>query len=316
MENTNEKWYKKEWFLWLMLVLMPYFGIPLIWGLKKDWTKNKKITLSVVFVLWFLFALGSSPSEEENIIENSQSVVIQPEVIPEPTVAEKEEVVVEDEPTFEYENDFEFSIGTCIISGGGEVIGISISSNDDGSEYLSVYAYVKNNETTINNLLDYTKKLAQDNEFDKEICFFLFDVQEHSLSSSLITISIEVDGTYTTHSVTDNYKSERNEWITSQFKGWNGENIYLGDIIKASMNDSKSYEHISTEYVDISNNTILDEVNKALETDGYTVKADLNDLFIITTFSGKNVFNATVKNTAFAIARYETKDMYLIDIVS
>lgn len=65
----------------------------------------------------------------------------------------------------------------------------------------------------------------------------------------------------------------RQEIIESQFSGWDGSHPGLTDIIKKSMKDPSSYEHVETVYWD--------------EGDYILVK---------TTFRGKNSFNALVKN--------------------
>lgn len=65
--------------------------------------------------------------------------------------------------------------------------------------------------------------------------------------------------------------------IKDQFSDWDGSHINLTKAIKNSMNDPKSYEHVSTYYI---------------------VKKD--HISVKTTFRGKNAFGGTVLNTVFA----------------
>ena len=69
----------------------------------------------------------------------------------------------------------------------------------------------------------------------------------------------------------------RQEQIKSQFSAWDGSHRNLTKIIKKSMNDPKSYEHVETVYWD---------------------KGD--HLLVQTTFRGKNAFGGVVKNTVTA----------------
>jgi len=68
----------------------------------------------------------------------------------------------------------------------------------------------------------------------------------------------------------------RTELIERQFSAWDGSHPALERLIKKSMNDSDSYEHIETRYTD----------NK-----------DYGDkILVITKFKGKNAFGGVVVN--------------------
>lgn len=69
----------------------------------------------------------------------------------------------------------------------------------------------------------------------------------------------------------------RDEIIEKQFSAWDGSHIKLTELIKDSMNDPKSYEHVETVYWDMKDHLIVN-----------------------TTFRGKNAFGGTVKNTVKA----------------
>lgn len=69
----------------------------------------------------------------------------------------------------------------------------------------------------------------------------------------------------------------RKELVEKHFSAWDGSHIGLTRVIKDSMNDPKSYEHVETRYSD---------------------KGD--HLIVSTTFRGKNAFGGVVKNTVVA----------------
>ena len=106
----------------------------------------------------------------------------------------------------------------------------------------------------------------------------------------------------------------RKSWISGQFSIWNGEHTQLKKLIKQNLNDESSYKHIETTYRDITSKEIADEINKVLKKAGYSKKVKVGDLFVMCEFSAKNGFNATVKNTAFAISRFDSNTIELIGI--
>ena len=57
-----------------------------------------------------------------------------------------------------------------------------------------------------------------------------------------------------------------------------------------------------------------DYVNGILTDAGYSQRVEVGDLFVMTEFSAKNAFNATIKNTAFGIVDYSEGLVRLIGI--
>ena len=106
----------------------------------------------------------------------------------------------------------------------------------------------------------------------------------------------------------------RTNWIENQFSFWNGEHKTLKDLIKKNLNDESSYDHISTNYVDVTSAEMAELVNDALRSDGFSQRVEIGDLFITCEFSAKNVFNATIKNTAYAIVHFDEDTVELIAI--
>lgn len=89
--DTKTKFYQKNWFIYLMLLLFPPVGIVLLWIFNKHSSKFK-IIVSVISVIWFAFALtvdsaskpdtsikadNSAPVESDNDIPESETTIIQ-----------------------------------------------------------------------------------------------------------------------------------------------------------------------------------------------------------------------------------------------
>lgn len=68
------------------------------------------------------------------------------------------------------------------------------------------------------------------------------------------------------------------EKIDKQFDGWDGSHIKLKKIIKKSMGNSKSFEHIETTYWEI---------------DGF--EGDDDYIIVLTNFRGKNMYGGVVQ---------------------
>lgn len=78
-------------------------------------------------------------------------------------------------------------------------------------------------------------------------------------------------------------------WVDNQFSAWNGENIYLVEMIKNNLNDAKSFEHVKT---------------------GYTDKGDY--LIIKMTYRAKNGFGALILQNITAKADFNTNKITVI----
>ncbi len=70
----------RNWIMWGLLIFLPPFGILYMWVAKKDLSQKKKIALSIIFAIWFLFCIieGSSQSSinnDNNIVANINSEI-------------------------------------------------------------------------------------------------------------------------------------------------------------------------------------------------------------------------------------------------
>jgi hypothetical protein len=83
---------------------------------------------------------------------------------------------------------------------------------------------------------------------------------------------------------------QREKMIEAQFSAWDGSHIKLTEIIKKSMNDPKSYEHVETLYWGMEDH-----------------------LIISTTFRGKNVFGGTVSNTVKAKVSLDGESIEILE---
>lgn len=324
--DEKVKWYKKGWVLWVLLLIVPYVGIPFMWITKKDYSTNKKLVLSVVFAIWFVVALGmggtntdtqsttetttqvsesaDASSAEESTTESNTSNVTE--------VSNKTKEILPDIPLA---NDFEKAVWESIDKIGAKLVSIE-SIQQDGSEELSVIAGVlcENNEDVVNSLLEDIKKIIISNDTNESIIITIGDIAAGEDGPLLLMASIMSDGTIDKSMVSIEYNTVRNNWIKDQFSGWDGAHTALEELIIHNLNDEKSYKHIETTYVDISTQEQVDTINKALSDSGYSQRVEIGDLFITTQFSAKNAFNATVKNTGYGVASYSDQTITLIAI--
>lgn len=91
------------------------------------------------------------------------------------------------------------------------------------------------------------------------------------------------------------------EHYPSGISSWDGDHTGLKKLIKVNMNDEGSYKHINTTWVYVADDSKKKEIDNILSNAGYSESVSIGDFFIVTEFSCKNPFNATVKNTAFGI---------------
>lgn len=92
MENAKKKFYEKNWFMWLWLILFPPIGLILLWICHKDKKKKTKIIFSVVFIIWFVILICATngnttePTNTNPTTEETQSTEV--EISPDKFIAE------------------------------------------------------------------------------------------------------------------------------------------------------------------------------------------------------------------------------------
>lgn len=108
----------------------------------------------------------------------------------------------------------------------------------------------------------------------------------------------------------DSYSS----WVNDQFSIWDGSHKNLTSLIKKNLNDEKSYDHIETTYSTVYSEETRKELNNAFKAANNPIRVEIGDLVVTTQFSAKNAFNATVKNTAFAVVSFANDTITLVAI--
>ncbi len=83
---------------------------------------------------------------------------------------------------------------------------------------------------------------------------------------------------------------QRIEMIEDQFSSWDGSHSELTKVIKKSMNDPKSYDHVETVYFDMGDHLIVN-----------------------TTFRGENAFGGIVKNTIKAKISIDGENIEILE---
>ena len=277
----NKKPFFKKWWFWL-LILFIFIG-SVSPGDNEDNGDNTTTNHST----------SSIPAEDQSISEEP----------------------AEETPDIELSTDFERSVYEVVKNASGKLTSIETIESDTTDE-TSVVASIlcENDENVVNAILSEISTIVKNNDTNESVIFTFGDIEEGDDAGLLVMAGIYSDGTIDISSTSNEYNSDRNRWIQSQFSAWDGAHTELEKLIISNLNDEKSYDHIQTTYRDIAKESDRDDVNKVLEDAGYSQRVEVGDLFIQTEFSAKNAFGGTIKNTAFGIASYANSTITLIDI--
>lgn len=285
--------YKKWWF-WVLIVLV----IAAIGGNSSE--KDDQDTSGTPSA-----SVGSSNQvpDGSNAASNSASSTSTGSETPEET------------PDIETSTDLEALIWKIAKEHGSDITDISTIGPNENKSWTSIIATAKcpNDEQTIKELLDEISTEIQKTPEEDEIALTIADINDKS-DTCIAIGSIATDGTIDIVSMSLDFNNERNLWIRSQFSAWDGSHRELEKLVKKSLNDEKSFDHIETTYRDITDENVQNEVNSILTEAGYSNRVEVGDLFIQMQFSAKNAFNATIKNTAYGIASYADNTITLVDI--
>jgi hypothetical protein len=82
----KKKFYQRNWFLWLCLIILPPVGIILLWTCHKDKKTVIKIIISVIFVLWFLLLIFAGGDSSD--VDSEKEVTVTGETTTEVPVTE------------------------------------------------------------------------------------------------------------------------------------------------------------------------------------------------------------------------------------
>lgn len=61
------KFYKQNWFMWIMLILFAPIGILLMWKFHPEMKKKSKTILTVIFIIFFIFMFSIMSSDDTTI---------------------------------------------------------------------------------------------------------------------------------------------------------------------------------------------------------------------------------------------------------
>ena len=104
------------------------------------------------------------------------------------------------------------------------------------------------------------------------------------------------------------------EWIDDLAFSFDHSIPEFNKMIKKMLNDEKSFKHISTDWLYISDDDLKKTINELLKEYGFSSSVSVGDYLIMTEFSAKNAYNATIKSMAYGIASHSNKSLYLIGI--
>ena len=161
---------------------------------------------------------------------------------------------------------------------------------------------MNNNTRNLSNLLNNTKDFIKAHKVISIIIFipiwFIFVICLSRIASSnqpdknLIVVTVTPTEKPTPiPTPTLSAQQIRNAQIDSQFSDWDGSHENLTRYIKKEMNDPKSFEHVSTKYID-----------------------DKEYVTVYETFRGKNAFGALIKNTV--VAKVSAEDGKILEVLS
>lgn len=80
MEKAKQKFFQRNWVLWVSLIFFPPLGLILLWACHKQMQKKSKIILTVVFAIWFGILLigtrggaATNPAESTEIVQETNA---------------------------------------------------------------------------------------------------------------------------------------------------------------------------------------------------------------------------------------------------
>lgn len=201
--------------------------------------------------------------------------------------------------------DLDKSIWEIVEKHSGLVIS---ASTEDEAIYYDIIC--KNDEVTVNSILNaISNKIAS----LEEVQNYVFTFREKEKASNLVIADMTNNGTVTLSYTSPNYKSKRNEWIDMNF-GFDDQCYALSATVQEFMDDPSSFEHVSSKRRDIVTEQDVVEVNQILAGKGSTTTVEIGDFYVEMVFSGKNAFNATVRNTAIGVVDYSQETVTLISV--
>lgn len=276
MEKTQKPWYKKWWGIILTIVFFPIIVPYLVWT-KTTWNKWVKIAITAFCAIIVISSMiNSSQRKQESLdLVNQAEIFIKENKISEALAAldksQELNTVKSENPAFELEEKI-----------------MKLQS----SEFL---------KKTLLDMSDSDFDLLQKGELKTSFInheeinkLFLKKLQENADQRSVYISELEElrkkEKEEAEKKKLEDKARARKEMIEKQFSFIDGSHKKLTKLIKNSMNDPNSYEHVETKYWDMKDH-----------------------LIVITTFRGKNVFGGVVKSTVKAKVSLDGESIEILE---
>lgn len=273
-----------------------------MWIKNKKYTQKKKIILSAIFGIYALIIIVSASSKDTTVATDTQDNQSQ--------ISEQEEKI-ENNPIENFKTPFEKNVWTIVNNNSGILHSIHYDTYDPDipNQFLAINLSCTRDETVIFLILDEISKAVVDNNIDKKTEVNIKDSDNKDSPQNIIIADIQTDGTLEIV-----YSDFRRVWVKEQFSSWDNSHTDLNELIMDNLNNEKSYEHIETSFINAHDLDNKDKANKLLSDSGYLQRVEIGDLLIITQFSAKNNFNATIKSIAIGISSYSNQTITLVAI--
>lgn len=280
MTETKEqpKWYKRWWGILLIIgffyIFIPYY----VWTKKPYWNMWVKIGITAVCLLIFIAAFDRNSTQPTYKTPSPPKIEVSSES------KQKAFDLVQQAETFIKENKINEAISAVSESK-------KVNPNKEDNTAYALFdriALLQSAEflkDTLINMSDeeYTLLTAgslKKSYLDHEVLngLFLGKLEKNSTQRAVFLAEIkaqkERERMEAEKKAAEEAAAKRTEEIGRQFSAWDGSHYNLTRVIKESMNDPKSYEHVKTSYFDMKD---------------YIV--------VVTEFRGSNAFGGIVKNT-------------------
>lgn len=274
--TSSKPWYKKWWGIILTIAFFPLVVPYLVWT-KTAWNKWVKIAITAfcaIIVISSMIDSSQRKQESLNLVNQAEIFINENKISDALTALDKSQelnTVKSENPAFELEEKI---------------------TKLQSEEFL---------KKTLADMSDSDFDLLQEGELKTSFInheglniLFLTKLQESADQRAVYIAEVE-ELRKKEQEEAEKKKLEaeakaRTEMIEKQFSAWDGSHIKLTRLIKDSMNDPDSYEHVETKYWDMKDHLIVNA-----------------------TFRGKNAFGGTVKNTVKAKVSLDGENIEILE---
>jgi len=275
-QTTSKPWYKKWWGIILTIAFFPFVVPYLVWT-KTTWNKWVKIVITAACVIIVISSIVDSSQRKQkslDFISQAEIFINENKISNALTALDKSQelnAVKSENPAFELEKKI-----------------IKLQS----SEFL---------KKTLVDMLDSDFNLLQKGELKTSFInhdglnkLFLVKLQENASQRAVYIAEVEElrkkEQEEAEKKKLEDEAKAKTEMIEKQFSAWDGSHIKLLRLIKDSMNDPDSYEHIETKYWDMKDHIIVNTI-----------------------FRGKNAFGGVVKTTVKAKVSLDGENVEILE---